>query len=340
MDKLDTNRFIRRWFIVLTVVFKFTSTTIKSVIRSTYCYVDYSPVKEKFNKKFFNLIFISFSMSLTIPFSLISRKIQPKEIKINVPTHMKLLVPVISTLDLFNTFFSNLAAINKGMSLDSFELVLTIFLIILIQKIFMRKTMYGHMIIGIVALTCSIIVQIVSDILNSKELKVAMPNIVFLVIASVMKALHAILSEYVLQNSEVDPELFIGFVGLINLMIVLFIIYPIVFIIGEDLCRENLCTTFKELFSSKSLIFTYFVYSINCFFYDISLNRVLLYTGALLWSVYVILSDGIKGIIDIIGYLIPNFPLKGSYTDKELSLKFIFTSLNLFFIAIAILLFT
>lgn len=340
MIKVDTNSFLRRWFIILTVILKITSSLIKLSIRETDCTIDYPPYKAKFSKKFFNLIFMSAGMSLAIPCALVLNKFKPNDLKVKVPFNMKLLIPIISMLDLFNTFFSNLSALNKGISLDSFELALNVIAIIIIQKVFMHKAMYTHMILATIALTCSIIVQITNDFLTNENKHVAVPNLVYLVLASLMKAIHAILCQYVLQNSDVDPELFIGFVGLVNLVIVLFIIYPIVSLIKKPFCHENLCTSFREFFSSKPLIFGYFVYFFNCFMYNVSINRVLLYTSALLWSIYLILSDGIKGIIDIISFLIKDFPLRKDIPDEHLNVKLICTSLNVFFLAIAILLFT
>lgn len=300
---LDIDRFARRWSYCIYIIFNALTSILRGMIQclsSTYqdpCTGE--QVISYFNKPWF----LNVVMGLSMAFSLVVHFIKNKssiDYNIKVPTIYWLILPLLSLCDVFQCWALNSAIDNTNASLGSLVVVFDITFILIIRSLVLKQKIYGYVWFSTLIINISIILMSLADILSdgsSVELNAQfLSSLGFQIFGEFLHGIQYITQEHILQKTAMKRELFLGVVGVYDILISLFIGIPIAYFIKDPKWghfHEDLCQTVQMFVNSPSIIVvtcTYFIISVVM---NLGIVSLLYYTSAL----HAAISNGFAAFI-------------------------------------------
>lgn len=349
MIPLDLNAFMRRWCILGYIVTKLLSAFIRQTIihQQTFYYSCNEKIYTTFKSQWFNVVNMSVAMMLATPFALLNGGTNVFKKLFQLPMKFLLLIFVCSFCDITQCFTNGRMLVIGGLSFSSLIEILTIICMIFFRRIFLKKHMYGYMwisvglcFLAIISLTLS---QLMSSSSSSLKPMVLFVNIFLSLFSVLLIATQYIIQEYVIHNSDIEPEILVGCIGLGDFVIMMFMIYPFVYFVKDNeyfTIHESFCQVFEMFIHSKTIIFSYFIYICIIIILNMSFVKLILYTNSIYAVMYDMLGEGCKNLIEIIKDLTPGFPFRVEKTKKALTYSITFNSLSMILIISALMFLT
>lgn len=344
MLPLDLNSFLRRWCIVGILMGSTLSTIIGTILtkQQSYYYVCGEKKYQTYQSTCFVLITMSLAMMTGIPISLIFKRVQENQAQLPIPKKILLMLPLVSIFDILESFITMFLINGINAYYTSITSIMVIITLIIFRYKFLNKEMYAYMWVSVVLALCSIICVAIPAIITNKaaikSAKVIVTVIFICILDVVLRAGQITLEEYILHNSDMNPEMFTGIEGCCNLLLVLFIFCPIVHFIPLKDVQESVCQTALLIIHSRILIFTVFIHFIILGLFNFCRIRFILYTNALSFSLYKLLAEPLKAMHNIITVLVPSYLLYQYHERNEIVLSIVFNTISAIFIVISLML--
>ena len=293
MRVLDVDAFGRRWSFSFYIIIGALTSICRYMImiqRSTYFEPNLNKeVVAEFKNPWFLNIVMSLSMLVAFPVDWAYKKRNGTISTSKVPSIVWILIPVAAFFDILQCWIMNMSISSTAASFGTIMITLDVLFVALIKTFYQKKPLPGFAWFSIFLVFVSVAMSTYADYKDSTvNFNFDKRGIVLLcleLVGEIVRSIQYVIQEYIVQDTDITPELFLGILGIYDLMITLFMGIPITYFF--DLpewfphFHENTCHSFEMFANSFPIILSVVVYFFVSSVMNMACVRVLYYTGSL-----------------------------------------------------------
>ena len=225
----------------------------------------------------------------------------------------QMLILAATLCDVYFSVQATVSAIYVGPSTAVALRFCDIIFITILNRVVMKRMFMTYSILSVLLMFLGLAFVAMAEILNSEHEHSVIWAVFLQLTAQFVSSLKSVIEEQILHGTDIHPMCLCGAEGICQLVIILTMVYPIVYLIPSPYAgfHEDMCDSFLMLFHNKvltSLVFTYPV--ISCIF-NFSVGGVVqrrngatfvvleMANSAIVWVLGLIIHHAFKGNIGV-----------------------------------------
>lgn len=292
------------------------SFTREIAVRQTSHGFSCSP-NELFNRPWMMSILMAIGMALSLALFRVRRYFKADDLPdfkfTTLSFKYQILILFATLCDIYFSVQATVAAIYVGSGVAVALRFCDIIFISFLNR-FVRKRMFmKYTIISVVLMISGLGLVGLAEMLDSPGQRSYWWAVILHLTAQFMSSLKSIIEEEILHGTDIPPMCLCGMEGIIQLVVIFTMIYPIVYVISSNFAgfHEDFCDSFLMLFHNGVLTSIFFVYPCIACFFNFSVVGVIqrrsgatfvvleMANSAVVWVINLIIYHGFDGNIGV-----------------------------------------
>lgn len=258
---------------------------------------------EVFNRPWFGTLFMAIGMSLCLLVYIIRIKINPNygPNLSSIPAKVYMITALPALFDMLYSLGHSFSIAESSNSILVASQYLSFFFMIILQKVFIRSKFYTYKWISFLIIIIGIIFVCLSQFLYHR-LYVDPLTLSLQIFAEFVLAVRGLILEQIMHNNDVSPWVICGLSGVYEIILILFVFYPISFYLPSknfESLHENFCSSSAMFIHSTQLIILFLTYLVVTALYNVCNIYTIMMIDALFYTIFKMFSGSVIWLCDI-----------------------------------------